>query len=72
MRAKDLLCEFYDPAEDSLQQWDYDDTRRPRLTFHQLGKMRRSRDMEKLDRLERQNFLPDMYNDSGEGDGLGF
>jgi len=61
MKAKDLLVEFYDPADDELGQAKMDDTRRPRLTMLHLQKLRKSRDAEKYETAQHLNFLPDMY-----------
>jgi hypothetical protein len=67
IKAKEFLCEFYDngglynPADDHLTKSDYDDTRRPRLTLRHLNKMRKSKDMAKLDSAQRLDFLPTMY-----------
>jgi hypothetical protein len=61
MRAKDLLVEFYDPADDELGKAKLDDTRRPRLTMLHLQKLRKSRDAERYEKAEHINFLPDMY-----------
>jgi hypothetical protein len=61
MKAKDLLVEFYDPADDKLGQAKMDDTRRPRLTMTHLQKLRKSRDAEKYEKAQHLDFLPDMY-----------
>jgi hypothetical protein len=61
MKAKDLLVEFYDPADDELAIAHKDDTRRPRLTLLHLQKLRKARDVAKLETAEHLNFLPDMY-----------
>lgn len=61
MRAKDLLCEYYNPADDELGVAHMDDTRRPRLTMLHLQKLRKSRDIEKYETAQHNNFLPDMY-----------
>jgi len=66
MKAKDLLVEFYDPADDKLGQAKMDDTRRPRLTMTHLQKLRKSRDAEKYEKAQHLNFLPDMYGVSAE------
>lgn len=66
MRAKDLLVEYYDPADDDLGQAKMDDTRRPRLTFLHLSKLRKSRDAEKYETAQHLNFLPDMYGQAPE------
>ena len=66
MRAKDLLVEMYDPADDQLGQAKMDDTRRPRLTMLHLQKLRKSRDVAKYDKVQHLEFLPDMYGTSGQ------
>jgi hypothetical protein len=66
MRAKNLLVEFYDPADDELGKAKMDDTRRPRLTFMHLQKLRKARDAEKYDKAQHLEFLPDMYGQSAE------
>jgi hypothetical protein len=59
--ARELLVEFYDPAADELAIAHKDDTRRPRLTMMHLQKLRKARDVAKLETAEHLNFLPDMY-----------
>ena len=66
MLARELLVEFYDPSEDSLGIAKLDDTRRPRLSFYHLQRLRKSKDIEKYDRLQHLNFLPDMYGQQPE------
>lgn len=61
MNIKELLFEFYDPADDQLGKSELDDTRRPRLTMIHLQKLRKSRDVEKYETAQHVNFLPDMY-----------
>lgn len=62
MRAKDLLIEFYDPANDNINQADYNDTRRPRLTLTSISKMRKTRDAERIENQQYIEFLPTMYS----------
>jgi hypothetical protein len=73
MNARELLTEFYDPADDQLGQAKMDDTRRPRLTMLHIQKLRKSRDAEKYEKAQHLNFLPDMYGQSAQpnDDGLG-
>lgn len=68
MKAKHLLVEFYDPADDKLGQAKMDDTRRPRLTLHHLQKLRKSRDAEKYEKAQHLDFLPDMYAQAPDPD----
>lgn len=67
MLAKDLLVEFYDPADDKLGQARMDDTRRPRLTMVHLQKLRKARDSERYEMAQHSEFLPDMYGASEDG-----
>ncbi len=69
MRAVDTLCEFYNPEDDLLGVTDFDDSRRPRLTFHHLHRMRVAKDVEQVDRAEHNDFLPTMYSPAAEGEG---
>lgn len=71
MKAKEMLVEFYDPADDELGVAHMDDTRRPRLTMLHLQKLRKSRDIEKYETAQHINFLPDMYGAAPEGDAGG-
>jgi hypothetical protein len=66
MRAAELLVEFYNPDDDELGKAHTDDTRRPRLTMLHIQKLRKSRDAEKYEKAQHQNFLPDMYGQSAE------
>lgn len=66
MNAKELLVEFYDPAQDEITQADYDDTRRPRLTLSHIHRMRKSRDAERVDKKDYLDFLPSMYDQAAE------
>lgn len=60
--------EFYDPADDELGIAHKEDTRRPRLTMFHLQKLRKARDVSKLEKAEHLNFLPDMYGQPAGGD----
>jgi hypothetical protein len=71
MQAREILVEFYDPADDQLGQAKMDDTRRPRLTMLHIQKLRKSRDAEKYEKAQHLNFLPDMYGQSAEPDAGG-
>ena len=71
MRAKQLLVELYDPADDTLGQAKMSDSRRPRLTMLHIQKLRKSRDVEKYEKAEHLQFLPDMYGVSAQSEGGG-
>ena len=66
MNVKELLFEYYDPADDQLGTAHMDDTRRPRLTMLHLQKLRKSRDVEKYETAQHLDFLPDMYGQTAE------
>ena len=68
MKARDLLVEYYDPADDELGQAKMTDTRRPRLTMVHLQKLRKSRDAEKYEKAQHLDFLPNMYGVSAQQD----
>ena len=68
MKASELLVEYYDIEADN-SPIEYDDTRRPRLTFRQINLLRKSDDARKVDRAEYLASLPDLYNvGTGESD----
>lgn len=68
MKARDMLVEFYDAADDDIASRDYDNTRRPRLTMAQLHRLRKAKDMERADNAAHMAFIPDMYNAAPEGE----
>ena len=71
MNAKDLLVEFYNPALDDIAMYHFDDTRRPRLTFGHIQKLRKSKDLEAVDNAQHKDFIPDMYATPEPEGGLG-
>jgi hypothetical protein len=71
VKSTELLVEFYDPADDVLGQAKMDDTRRPRLTMAHLQKLRKARDVERVDQAQHLDFLPDMYGASATPDSGG-
>lgn len=66
MRAKHLLCEFYEPADDKLNQAELSDTRRPRLTLKHLNKLRKLRDIEREERAEHLKIVQVIYKNPDE------
>ena len=56
-----MLVEFYSPEDDLLGKASMDDTRRPRLTMTHLQKLRKARDVERFEKEQQLQFLPDMY-----------
>jgi hypothetical protein len=68
MKARELLVEFYedrgmqDAASDLSVVKAYDEARRPKLTLSDLNRLRKSNDMEKVEKAERIDFIPTMYS----------
>lgn len=59
MKAKELLVEFYDHPGDLSTE--YDEHRRPKLTFEKLRALRSARDRKRVEELEHLQFIPKMY-----------
>lgn len=69
MNASEILVEYYDPADDEYGKARMDDTRRPRLTMLHIQKLRKARDVEKYEKAQHIDFLPDMYGQAAEPSG---
>ena len=68
-----FLVENYFPEEDKYNQAKKSDTRRPRLTFKHLNKLRKIRELKKLEMAAHRKFVKTMYGSKEEGgDDLGF
>lgn len=61
MKARDLLFEFYEPADDEQMKAELSDTRRPRLTLRHIQKLRKMRDVRAQDRKEYLQTVQDVY-----------
>ena len=68
MMFKDVLNEYYSPEDDKLNQTKKDDTRRPRLTLRHLNKLRKVRELKKLEMAAHKNFVKVMYGAPPEGE----
>ena len=66
---KQILNEYYDPEEDKLNQARLSDTRRPRLTLRHLNKLRKVRELRKMEQAAHSDFVKDMYGASEEEGG---
>ncbi len=66
------LMENYFPEDDDYNTAHKTDTRRPRLTFKHLNKMRKLREVKKLEMAAHRQFVKTMYGKKGEDEGLGF
>ncbi len=66
---KDILNEYYDPELDDYSKAELDDTRRPRLTLRHLNKLRKVRELRKMEKATHSEFVKQMYGSSGEEGG---
>ena len=55
------LSGFVDPAENEYEQSKKTDTRRPRLTLEHLNKLRKMREVRKLEVEERKELYKKIY-----------
>jgi hypothetical protein len=56
-----------DATQDDYGTWELDDTRRPKLTLRHLNKMRKKREMSKMEHMDMVNSFKDIYaRPSGE------
>ena len=69
---KFLLNENYFPEDDERNKTEISDTRRPRLTLSHLNKLRKIRELRKLEMSAQKDFVKRMYGASPEDDGGGF
>lgn len=63
----------YDPAMDTMNRREKDDTRKPELTLKTLNHLKKLRALKKLDGLRRQDVLGLIYGSAAqEQSGMGF
>lgn len=65
---KQILNEYYEPELDEFSKAELDDTRRPRLTLRHLNKLRKVRELRRLEKTAHEDFVRQMYGSSGEED----
>jgi hypothetical protein len=74
MRYKEMLVEYYNPDEDAYTTSSTEDksvakktdTRRPRITFNHLTKMRTIRRVKRLEKQKHNELVRDMYGTPAE------
>jgi len=71
---KNTLLEYYFPEDDDSVSREMGDTRRPRLTLRHLNKIRKVKEMRKLETAAHKEFVQSMYGsqEDDEGDMPGF
>ena len=55
------LREYYEASDDKYNTAELDDTRRARLTLSHLNKLRKKRELERMEKQERVKDLGSMY-----------
>jgi len=65
MRFQELR-EYYEAEDDKINTLKIDDTRRAKITLKHLNKLRKKRELEKLENQERLNNLGAIYSKSAE------
>ena len=65
MRFQELR-EYYEAEDDKVNTIKIDDTRRAKITLKHLNKLRKKRELEKLENQERLNNLGTIYGKSAE------
>lgn len=63
---KQILNEYYEPEEDDFTKFELTDTRRPRLTLRHLNKLRKVRELRRMEQAAHSDFVSDMYGGSDE------
>lgn len=68
MKATELLQlnEFYDASEDNVTKHEMTDVRKAKLTLRHLNKLRRRREMKKLEDAKRIEQLDAIYSSASE------
>lgn len=65
---KEFLLENYFPEDDRASNRELMDTRRPRLTLRHLNKLRKIKELKKLEMAAHKQFVQDMYGPQGGED----
>lgn len=69
MRAGEIETEYYDAANDKLNQAKPDDNRKPRLTLRNLNKLKKMRAAQELENAMREDTLEIIYGAPAEEPG---
>ena len=66
---KEILKEYYDPELDDYSKAELNDTRRDRLTLRHLNKLRKVRELRKMEKATHSEFVKTMYGGGGDEGG---
>ena len=61
MRFNEVRLGYNDPADNEFEKSEKMDTRRPRLTLQHLNKLRKMREVRKLEIEERKSLFKKIY-----------
>lgn len=62
MRINEVLNEYYQVEDDDFSKANIEDTRRPRLTLRHLNRLKKVREMKRLESGKRSRAIPSIYN----------
>lgn len=68
MKIKNIINENYDMEDDQYMIQQMSDSRRPRLTLRHLNKLRTIKDMRRIEKQARAEFVKIMYAAPAGGD----
>lgn len=71
MDLKTYLSENIDPVNDEYSKVDLHDTRRPRITFRHLNRLRKINELKRLEQAAHKEFVRAMYGKPPENTGGG-
>jgi hypothetical protein len=60
------LREYYEAEDDNFNSAKIDDTRKNRLTLNHLNKLRKKRELERLEKQQRTNDYSQIYSKPAE------
>lgn len=66
MKATEFLREYYEKSDDHVSHESYTKVRRPKITLKHLNKLRKMRNLEKIEYNERVKNLTTVYGTGGQ------
>lgn len=69
MNVKDIELFRDNTRDDAIQQYKKDDTRKPKITLRHLNKLRKKRELQKLELLQGNDKIEIVYGKGGGDEG---
>jgi len=66
MRSNEFLVEYYDAQDDEYENRKIDDVRRSRLTLKHLNRLRKQREVQKVEHASRTEKVQQIYRRSAQ------